>query len=160
MGIKALPIIQRENFKRRSTGIDMRIIGVSLALLSLVLFVRGDDKDPHGPIREKCKDQFGLSSDDLKAAMEDPSDVGCYILCFFKDLSIMDDSGKFDPDAALDAIEDSAKDDAKPVLSSCDSKVKKSTTKDPCARALEVVTCFKEEAPELYKNLGIFHPLG
>ncbi|THK32846.1 uncharacterized protein LOC107037247 [Diachasma alloeum] len=152
--------MQRENFKRQGTGIDMRIIVPCLALLSLVLFVRGDDKDPHGPIREKCKDQFGLSSEDLKEAMEDPNDVGCYLLCFFKDLSIMDDSGEFDPLAAMDAIEESAKDGARPVIFSCYDQEKKSATKDTCARALEVVLCFKKEAPELYKNLGLFHPLG
>uniref|UniRef100_A0A0C9RWQ2 Pbprp1_1 protein n=1 Tax=Fopius arisanus TaxID=64838 RepID=A0A0C9RWQ2_9HYME len=138
----------------------MKIVGLFLQLMWVFLIVRGDDKDPHGPIREKCKKQFGLTTEELEAAISDPTDQGCYLLCFLKDLSIMDDNGEFYPDAAVNAIEEGARDQAKPVIFSCSDQEKMSTSKDACDRALEVVLCVKKEAPQLYENFGLFHPLG
>ncbi|XP_021194657.3 uncharacterized protein LOC110379340 [Helicoverpa armigera] len=112
-----------------------------------------------GPLVMECRNEFGITEDDLKKAQQERSPDAlkpCFIACVFKKFGIITSAGKYDSDASISRIKDVVKNDdlfakLKSVGEKCNS-VNDASVSDGdagCERAALLAKCFMENKSEL-----------
>ncbi|XP_046626196.1 general odorant-binding protein 83a-like [Neodiprion virginianus] len=80
----------------------------------------------------------------------------CYLKCFFEHNKLFHANGDFDIAAALVLVDESIREQARPLGEKCAGEHNKIA--DRCEKAYEVMKCFFKASPELFPHLGIFEP--
>nr|ALG36135.1 odorant binding protein 2 [Sclerodermus sp. MQW-2015] len=129
---------------------------VVLLIAILASALAADNDDPFESTRFKCQKEYGFSDEELLAGEENLEPMKCFLFCFLKDLQVADDTGNFDPAVATMMLDDDIRETAKSAIYKCHADYL--TVSEPCQHSYDVVKCFKETLPEIYKMLGIFRP--